>query len=172
MMKKYLCTMVILVSLVFQPVGTTLATDTGNDYRVDEGNSYMLDDGNKADDIVIVNQEKAFEAYEKIVSNFDITESGNIIYPNEYGGEYIDKEILVIQLVDATTEMKEKYLDMCNYSENVRFENVEYSLNYLNSIYTYGDTLKNEYKKIGYGVDRKNNTCIIAVTEKDKNKLS
>jgi len=151
-------------SEMIKEIVATIKTDTLDIlFRMDSG--YF-------DDEVIVNQEKALEAYEKIVSNFYITESGNIIYPNEYGGEYIDKEILVIQLVDATTEMKEKYLDMCDYSENVRFENVEYSLNYLNSIYTYGDTLKNEYKKIGYGVDRKNNICVIVVTEKDKNMLS
>ncbi|MGF7142207.1 hypothetical protein HNQ56_000617 [Anaerotaenia torta] len=120
---------------------------------------------------VLIDQEEALNAYEKIISNFKKTKEGDIIYPNEYGGEYIDNDILVIQLVEPSEEVKEKYLAMCEYSNKIRFEEVTYSLMFLNQIHEYGNILRGKYEKIGYGVDRRNNRCFINVTEEDKNKL-
>ena len=116
-------------------------------------------------------QEKALDAYQLLWDSFEKDENCQPIYPDEYGGEYIEDDKLVIQLTENTTENQQKYRELCGNSDKVVFEEVEYSLNYLNSLDSEAKKLYEKYKVTSVGVDRKNNRYFIHVEKEDLDKV-
>jgi hypothetical protein len=78
-----------------------------------------------------------------------MNEAGDYVFPDEYGGEYINENNqLVILLVDRTDELEESYIARCGGNENnvVQFQDAEYSLNNLISLQK---DMRNSYAEMG-----------------------
>lgn len=117
-------------------------------------------------------QEPALRAYQILWNSFEKDELGNPIYPDEYAGEYISENKLVIMLVNPTKELIEEYTRRTHNSDYVVIEKASYSLNHLNSFNDIAyQLIKKGYDISSYGVDRKANTFFIAVTPEDLDKL-
>lgn len=117
-------------------------------------------------------QEPALQAYQNLWNSFNKDELGTPIYPDNYAGEYVSGDKLVIMLVDPSEELKEDYMKRAQDSEHVIFESASYSLNYLNSLDQVVTQLEEQNYSIGsYGVDRKANQFYVSVIEEDYNKL-
>lgn len=113
-------------------------------------------------------QESALNAYQRLWDFFEKNESGEPIYPDEYAGEYIEGDKLVILLTDLSPDMITKYSDVCKDSTHVIFEKAEYSLKYLNSLKQYTNKLKADgIKLVSYGVDHRNNCLQINIANND-----
>lgn len=126
---------------------------------------------------VYANQTDALNAYYKILESFECVsvfssqknsnsmQSGfeGVVYPEEYGGEYIDGSELYIYLVDANERMILEYNTLTDYASNVHYLNANYSLNYLESLNSIVDEFCGDYNISSYGVDRKNNCFVIRV---------
>lgn len=118
-------------------------------------NAYAHDIGFDCD------QTKALEAYNDLINNFR-KESRMITYPDEFGGAYLDKEDLIIQLLDTSDDYVQKYRVLTNYSDSIRFEKVVNSYNSLLSLYDDIDELFKGYTINGYGVDVINNNLKVS----------
>lgn len=84
-----------------------------------------------------LSQLPALGAYNALYSTFEMDETGDYIFPDEYGGEYInDNDQLVVLLVNRTEASENNYLSRCGENANniVQFQDAEYSLNDLISI--------------------------------------
>lgn len=113
-------------------------------------------------------QEEALDAYQLLWDSFEKDpESLQSYYPDEYGGEYINGDKLVIQLTENTPENQAKYRELCGNSDKVVFEKVTYSLNYLNSLESQAELLSKDYAVTGYGVRRSENKFILEVEQDD-----
>ena len=132
------------------------------------GFTQQRDAGELAAERAMSRQEEALDAYQLLWDSFEKdTESGQPIYPDEYGGEYIDDDKLVIQLTENTPENQAKYRELCGNSDKVVFEKVTYSLNYLNSLESQAELLSKDFAVTGYGVKRQENKFMIAVEQQD-----
>lgn len=114
----------------------------------------------------LIDQTEALEAYSQIVSNFP-RNGDTLIYPDHYGGEYLDGNMLYVYLVDKTDELVAHYNSLCNNSSYVTYLDADYSLNYLESLNSVADRYCNKYNVSGYGVDRKNNNFSICIAPAD-----
>ena len=132
------------------------------------GFTQQRDVGELAAERAMSRQEEALDAYQLLWDSFEKdTESGQPIYPDEYGGEYIDDDKLVIQLTENTPENQAKYRELCGNSDKVVFEKVTYSLNYLGSLESQAELLSKDFAVNGYGVKRSENKFIIEVEKQD-----
>lgn len=86
-----------------------------------------------------------------------------VVYPEEYGGEYLDGNELYIYLVDANERMILEYNILTDYASSVHYLNADYSLDYLESLNSIVDEFCDDYNISSYGVDRKNNRFVIRV---------
>lgn len=122
-------------------------------------------------------QQHALDAYEVLYENLQPkTRSAqvsayNVVYDDDYGGEYIDGDRLVLLLVGRNKEMEEKYRDLCGNSSYIRFADAQYSLNELNSLKPLADELMLEYGIVSHGVDVRSNRYHIGVIEDDYDAL-
>ncbi len=81
-------------------------------------------------------QRAALAANELLWQTFTLGEDGMpIAYPEEYGGAFIDGELLYIYIVGLNDELEDKYMEICKGSPVVRFLEADYSANYLQSLY-------------------------------------
>ncbi|MDU6263190.1 MAG: trypsin-like serine protease [Anaerocolumna aminovalerica] len=108
------------------------------------------------------NQEKALAAYEVLFSTFSIL-NNEIIYPDEYAGEYIENNKLVIQLSGATEEKKNEYRELLKDYDCVEIRDVMYSSNYLNGLLNEIEKDIKIYSPSNYGIDTKINSIVIEV---------
>lgn len=101
---------------------------------------------------------------ELFLSSLPIDENGNYIYPQTYGGAYLDNGIYMFLIV-ADDFSEYQYLK--DAFSNVEFRQVEYSLNYLQNladeyIMTYDSDVETVF---GSGVDVRENRSFIMVDE-------
>lgn len=92
------------------------------------------------------------------------------IYPDEFGGSYIDGVKLIILLTQTEDEIINKYLNMVGeYADCVRFVKVEYSRNDLNfSAYELNKKLgANDIEVSTYSISEKENRIVIWVSAED-----
>ena len=68
------------------------------------------------------NQYEAVVAYNLLVNNFAKDDVGLPIYPDEYGGAYIENGKLVLQLTDDSSENRSRYSSMCENKSKVVFK--------------------------------------------------
>ncbi len=94
------------------------------------------------------------------------------LYVEEYGGEYVDGDKLVVQLVNRTPAMESRYRALGGNSPNIMFEDVLYSLEDLEELEVLATELAKEYKIASYGVDQSENRFIIYVYPEDYQSLS
>ncbi len=103
-------------------------------------------------------QRAALAANELLWQTFTLGENGMpIAYPEEYGGAFIDGELLYIYIVGLNDELEAKYMEICKGSPVVRFLEADYSANYLMTLYDVVAEYENEYSITSYGIDFKNN---------------
>lgn len=132
------------------------------------GFTQQRDAGELAAERAMSRQEEALDAYQLLWDSFEKEpESLQPYYPDEYGGEYIDDDKLVIQLTENTPENQAKYRELCGNSDKVVFEKVTYSLNYLNSLESQAELLSKDFAVTSYGVKRRENKFMIAVEQQD-----
>ncbi|WP_066714951.1 hypothetical protein [Clostridium sp. Marseille-P299] len=113
-------------------------------------------------------QDAALEAYNRICEGLSIDFSyENNDLPEELGGFYLDKDVLVIQLTDTSNEIKNKYLNYCNGFEDVTFEEVDYSYKYLNSLKSEISTISRSFDVNEYYIDVYTNNLVIGVDSSD-----
>lgn len=80
-------------------------------------------------------QEDAYDAYLSLSDNLNIRmDTFSEKYPDNFGGCYLDNDTLVILLTDIDAETIGYYKALCNNSENIRFEQAEYSYKYLKEL--------------------------------------
>lgn len=114
---------------------------------------------------VSFDQTNALLAYEKICNTLKWDEKGHPIYPDEYGGEYIDGDILYVWIANYNGETLQKYQELCGDSSYVRFLKAEYSLNELNEYKEMVKAYVKEYNISAYAVDRKENRVRVYVSD-------
>lgn len=118
-------------------------------------------------------QEAALEAYNNICEGLSIDFSyENNDLPDELGGFYLDKDVLVIQLTDSSDEIKNKYLSYCYDFKDVVFEEVAYSYKYLNSLKSNISSLSRNYQLYEYYVDVYSNTLKVGVDKSDLDSIT
>ena len=114
----------------------------------------------------ILKQENASSAHALFVGNLPLGDNGQPLYPDEYGGEYIDNNgNLIIQF---TTDDFSEYEYIKNEYPCVQFKQVDYSTNYLDKIiddFILSYDSEDETFYCAY-VDVKNNCAVIEVDEK------
>ena len=116
-------------------------------------------------------QEKALKAYSQLWNSFTKDEDGMVIYPEEYGGEYIENDCLYIELTDISEETIDDYSERCESLDCVRFVKADYSLNELEQYDKLSYELLQQYSVVSFGVDRKNNRYEICVETNDYNEV-
>ena len=112
-----------------------------------------------------VDQSNALKAYERIWNTFELDNRGCPIYPDEYGGEYIDGEVLFVWLVNLSEDLIEKYTAICNDSEYVAFLDAKHSLNEMASWIPLVMDSAMTSNVTGCVADRKENLLRIYVSE-------
>lgn len=144
-MKKNRIGLILIIALLLQLLsGAASAANSNEDQYID--------------------QTEALTAYQKILSHFEVDDSGNTVYPDYYGGEFIDRDVLCIYLVQNDKEHQNLILSYCDQSSYVSFLSAEYSLNYLESLNNVVSQYVNEYDITGYGTDRRNNCFTVQIS--------
>lgn len=122
---------------------------------------------------IMLLQENTVMANECINQMFEIDENGTIIYPNEYAGAWIDEDMLVLALTNVEDEVISKYIEVAGeYANYVRFENAEYSYNYLKDVEeNVVKTLVEEenVNVVNHYVSDIANSIVIGIDEEDAN---
>lgn len=116
-------------------------------------------------------QEKALEAYSNLWNSFKKGQDGLVLYPDEYGGEFIENDCLYIELTNVSREIIDEYSERCKCIDCVRFVKVKNSLENLEKYDQISYELLKQYSIVSFGVDRKNNIYEICVEAKDYNKV-
>ena len=151
---------VLSMMLVFSFGICTFASETKNN---------IIIAGNELDASMNL-QESALFSVQSMYSNFE-KEDNEFIYPEEFAGEYLENDELVICLTDVSDELQQKYKEWCDSYEKITFVKVKYSLNALNSQRNSFDQLNDKYKLVAYGVDVKTNSVFVQVEDKDYDNL-
>ena len=111
-------------------------------------------------------QEGAVAAHRTLISSFDWDEARNdYAYPDNYGGDYISENTLIIQLVSPTEEDYAYYTGLLeDYVDHIAFEEVNYSYNFLQTASEdVSKELSDELEITGYGVRMSQNSVILSV---------
>lgn len=109
-------------------------------------------------------QFKATSNYDQIHKLFYTDVFGNVYYPNEYSGAWIEGEYLYVALTDVSDEIIKKYNSNLPFPENIKFTKMDKSLNDLEleqseylSFFNANKILTTSY------IDVKNNKCAFEV---------
>lgn len=125
---------------------------------------------------LIALQRNAVMANEMISRSLPRNDYGEIIYPDDWAGDWIDDDILVIMLTDISPEHTAKYESMLGeYIQYVRFEVADYSYNYLaDQAEVYVDNLAEtaDVDVYSYYVSVMSNEIVIGVDPDDYNELT
>lgn len=119
--------------------------------------------------------EKAVSNAQSIEKNFEKNEKGDTIYPDYFGGMYINEDNqLVIQIIKnkVSTSNTEKYSKLTNGYSNTNLEYVKYSYQELNKIHDeILDYFLNDNKSVvvtGLYVDVLSNNVVVELKEKSE----
>lgn len=115
-------------------------------------------------------QKRAVAAHDTLYNSF--LESGSLeaVFPQNYGGDFIDGGILHICIVDLPNQDITPYFSLLNdYLDCVVFDNVDYPLQMLiNGADTTAELLSDEeIPVVSYKVDEVNNAIVIGVEESE-----
>ena len=110
-------------------------------------------------------QRKACEAHELLYSSFGWEET--YIYPNDFGGDFIDYDTLHIQVTNEEAIDYYKNL-LSEYTDTVVYDIVNCSYNDIKELTRdYAKELEREYEVVSYSVDVKKNNGKISVLKSD-----
>lgn len=113
-------------------------------------------------------QRNAVMANEVILQSLPRNNYGEFIYPDDWAGDWIDEDTLVIMLTDISPEHTAKYESMLGkFSQYVRFEVADYSYNYLveqAEIYVENLPETSDIAVSGYYISVMDNEIVIGVT--------
>lgn len=115
-------------------------------------------------------QKRAVAAHDILYNSFLETGDLEAVFPQNYGGDFIDGSILHICIVDLPNQDISPYLTLLNdYSDCVVFDNVAYPLQMLidGADATAELLLDEEVPVVSYKVDEINNAIVIGVEESD-----
>jgi len=174
-MKKFKCFLLVAVliaaTLPFSASAFSEENETVTENLIEITPQGLMDNAELAEilgeEVVARLQEQALavEAYNYLLDE-RFTNEGTIIYPDNYGGEYIEKGKLIILLANASVDEKKAYLDfLYEFKDVIEIKEVKYSLNELERI---GENVVKDMldsMSCGYYVDRKENKVVITVPE-------
>lgn len=116
-------------------------------------------------------QERANAAHNLIINSMGVDEIGNVNFPNNYAGSWIEEEKLVIALTDTSDASAVEYENWAGeYADVLQFKKAKYSYNYL---YAKMDEIVNDVSNnhgieiLNYGVSEMENEIFIVVDSKD-----
>ncbi len=161
MKKKLLALMAVSMLAAALPVGASaLYDENGDNTPPPEGTAAITSMAEPEPDTPSLpgpgfSQDKALGAYTKLMEAFSAS------YPESYGGGYIDGETLVVLLTDM--DAADAYREICGeYSDAVRFEQVEYSYTeLLRAMDTLNADLSGTDGIAGFGPDERKNCIFI-----------
>lgn len=162
MFKKFLI-LLISFSLFTIPMVTYAApTDSSDKEELTDFESQIPDEVRHAKG----KQDEALNYFKNIIDSFPQNEIGLPIFPDEYGGAYIDDMgNLVLQLTDTSDEMKNKYIELCGSDYKLIIKKVPNSLNKLSSYGHYADDMMRKgYNVVASGIDEMTNSFNIYVS--------
>lgn len=111
-------------------------------------------------------QAKANNNSSNIQNLFVRDPEGNIYYPSEYCGSWIDGEDLCVALTDTSEKVVEKYRSAVDYKDNIKFEKMQSSLKTLNSqANEYASYLESKNIVCSVFVNEEKNKCVIEVID-------
>ncbi len=114
------------------------------------------------------------EVYMLLMNHFGTDpNTGMQLYPDGYGGEYIDEDgFLNVCLVDMTPELEAEYLELCGWSDVVKLRSVDYSINDLNALSRYisANFMVNtsEYAVLSVGIAPQYNAVNVGIYAADR----
>lgn len=116
------------------------------------------------DDIFLI-QENACAAHEQLYNSFEWDKT--YIYPDDFGGDYIDYDTLHVLVTNSDSIPYYETL-LSNYKDNVVFDVVSYSYNYLfDKTEDYVEKIDEDCSVVSYGVDVINNKGKIEIMSND-----
>ncbi len=109
-------------------------------------------------------QFKATSNFDQIHKLFSIDVEGNVHFPNEYSGAWIEGEDLYVALTDVSDDTIKKYTSNLPFPENIKFAKMTKSLNNLESEQSeYLSFFNADKMNVSSYVDVKNNKCAFEV---------
>lgn len=179
-------TLFLLTSMLILIMAISLTGMYAGDSRLVEENAVeitpqgLMDSDELAkyigNDVVYQMQEQALavEAYNYLLDKMLTDKEGSMLYPDNYGGEYIEKGNLIILLANASFNEKKVYLDLLSdYKSVIIIRDVEYSINDLN--YVAEDFMKKLDDSVNksFHIDPRKNKVVITVPQSTlENKLN
>ena len=172
--KLIACLLSMIIMFSFLPIVQAQGTnvDRANIDILLEQQSYYTDSANIIKELGedvhnrMLNQAEALEAYNYLLNTKLRDSSGNINYPDDYAGEYIEDGKLILLTNDSQKNKQyEEYLSDYNV---VRIKNVAHSYKELNE-YAESFIRENNYYGMSYQVSPRDNTIVFIV---DGNNLS
>lgn len=116
-------------------------------------------------DSIADSQKMAVEAYNIMMESFE-NEKGEIIYPHEYAGAYVDEHKLVINLTSREVEITKKYEELLKNYNCIEYKLVTHSMNDLSKAVKETSTLLNkDFPVCGYYVDEMKNCGVIEIAD-------
>ncbi len=108
-------------------------------------------------------QFRATSNYAQIYKLFRTDVLGNVYYPNEYSGAWIEGEDLYVALTDVSDEIINKYTSYLPFPENIKFAKMAKSLNELELEQSEYLSFFNANNIVTSYIDVKNNKCAFEV---------
>ena len=134
-----------------------------------------LPDDSASTPAIYLQQAAALEAYSVLCSTFSVDNDGNVTYPNDYAGEWIENNKLHIAIASSGIEdvvslaSANSYKNLLNDYNCVVYETAEYSLNELNAIrHSVFAELKEDYAIISHYVDVEENKINLGFLKYDE----
>ncbi len=172
----------LLICFVFTSTSTVSAMDNLDisTSKSDSDISNILSDSDLHDyekslpestQIAIKEQKYPLDAYTNLVESFSKTLDGEINFPSNYAGSFIEGDKLIISVVNLSDEVKKDYLKRCKISDCVVFREVENSISDLEAARKEAYKLGNDgFDIISTGIDVQNNQLTIGLN-KEKHSL-
>lgn len=127
---------------------------------------------------IYLQQAEALEAYSVLCSTFLVDNDGNVTYPDDYAGAWIEDNKLHIAITSSETVDMFSFAPINSYSnllsnyDCVVYETVEYSLNELNAIrHSVFAELKEDYAIISHYVDVEENKINLGFLKYDESEV-
>lgn len=138
---------------------------------ISKANEVLPDDSAKMPE-VFLGHANALDAYFVLSNSFKVEKDGNVTYPNDYAGSWIEDDKLVIAIVPSENAKtnnsveSNKYKELLSEYDSVIYTTAKYSLNELDTIrHTVFNELKDETTIVSHYVDVAENKISLGFLE-------